>query len=195
MIMKEEGDKDFQDTVKRDKEEETDETLKILMSLIHMNDTSGFSPDLCKELYTHGSLRDENERGLVKFCISIRRVYHGDNILDYIAAQATDVLKTDDVSLPSNSYLASVLRSNNLGRASEGERLINKGVFLNMVVTICRNMARMGLIPTSEDLEDMIKMQDVLANILIAREMREAGFNAIPCGLHELAEIVNKHCK
>lgn len=115
------------------------EELELLKNLKSTLDTSSWSRELEENVYRHPSLKSEQERGLAKLYITLRRCYHGESVMGYFlqCAEEVDEKVGKYVRLKKGTYVNSIVSKNGMGALqANGDIILGKGQWFSLAMEV-----------------------------------------------------------
>lgn len=163
-----------------------DEPTRLLKNLKCIKDTLAWDDALTKSVWSHPTLKDEQDRGLVKMYLSIRRVYHGDDMFGFLVGTTMKDTTADGkaVILPANSYIASIARSSSVVLFQENNKtFVDAQKCFFIVFTLTHGMLILDLIDMTPEFSDTLELIQLTARrtkiLKDVNKLTKLGFSVI----------------
>jgi hypothetical protein len=159
-------------------------------ALVHFStlDTSKFSDLLIKNIIYHPDF-SEQERGMVKLWLSVRKVWHDDDIMPAFLMQGT-LVNENTTFVDGTHYLASVLRNQpQAGKMYEidkdGNVTIDRTSFFVFCLSIGVQLSTLNLLRQEEakEIQVMALNLKIINKIDKIKPLMDAGLNVVVTGL------------
>jgi hypothetical protein len=158
-------------------------------ALVHFStlDTSKFSDLLIQNIIYHPDFI-ESERGLVKLWVSVRKVWHEDDIMPALLMQGKR-LNENTTFVDASHYLASVLRNQPLAGKmytidTNGNITIDRTSFFVFCLSIGVQLSTLNLLrpEESKEIQGMALQLKIVTTIDKVKPLMEKGLNVVLTG-------------